>query len=67
MKKIKKVLVGLLACLTVGFATFGLGACEEESKKSANGGETNTEQGGGYSGEAYDYPIFCGVNGVITG
>ncbi|MBQ8658987.1 MAG: leucine-rich repeat protein [Clostridia bacterium] len=40
MKKIKKVLVGLLACLTVGCVAVGLAACEEESKKPANDGET---------------------------
>ncbi len=40
MKKTKKVLIGLLACLTVGCAAVGLSACGEESKKPASGGET---------------------------
>ncbi|MBQ8659097.1 MAG: leucine-rich repeat domain-containing protein [Clostridia bacterium] len=40
MRKTKKFLVGLLACLTVGVSAVGLSACGEEGKKPANDGET---------------------------
>ncbi len=48
MKKIKKTLIGLLACLTVGCAAVGLGACGEEHKHNYTQtitAPTCTEQG----------------------
>ena len=55
MKKTKKLLVGLLCILSVGFSTLALGACEEEvsnnSTQSSSSSPQSTENESSSSGE----------------
>ncbi len=66
MKKLKRILVGLLACLMVSVSMVGLFGCAAKETPSDNG---NTEQPGGEEGEeeleARD--IFKVQGGEITG